>query len=387
VAPPAWYCSRTQAFGRLLESSAGLLKPEFEGLTAKLEGWLTASRRAVLAARDKPEKAVKSEPTDSGVFRVANPLLAARTVDPTLADFVSAPGDFAHALYLHFFRTGDLESLEIAEETLAAVADAGLIAEEPVQVGPTPSTSSDRKTKLAEPHGVDGLLDAYFLTGSRRFFSAGRSLAVRIVNQGSFGAQNVANVASRAVALMKGYEATGDRRWLEASKGLLEALYAWQDGDVDKLRALAPPLAGQWQENLKEGLGRTPWECGVVWNALQYYQRLSGDRSILARLQRSAQWLFQNSSMWNSERQEFIGTPHAALLLAPGLAALFEETGKEQFFEHATGALLKALETPLPIDEPGLFGSVFTTGQYVPWFLSKGFQPSGKRDVSSLIAP
>ena len=38
VAPPAWYCSRTQAFGRLLESSAGLLKPEFEGLTAKLDG-------------------------------------------------------------------------------------------------------------------------------------------------------------------------------------------------------------------------------------------------------------------------------------------------------------------------------------------------------------
>ena len=28
------------------------------------------------------------------------------------ADYVSAPGDFAHALYLHFFRTGDLESLE-----------------------------------------------------------------------------------------------------------------------------------------------------------------------------------------------------------------------------------------------------------------------------------
>jgi hypothetical protein len=48
---------------------------------------------------------------------------------------------------------------------------------------------------------------------------------------------------------------------------------------------------------------------------------------------------------------------------------------------------VRALETPLPIDDPTLFGTVFTAGQYMPWFLSKEFQPSGKRDVSSLIAP
>jgi hypothetical protein len=387
VALPAWYCSRTQAFGRLLESSAGLLKPEFEGLAAKLDGWLIASRRAVLAAREKPEEAGKREPMGYGVFRFANPLLATKAIDSTHADYVSAPGDFARALYLHFFRTGDLESLELTEETLAAVADAGLIAEEPVQVGPIPSISSDTKTKLADPHGVEGLLDAYLFTGSRRFLNAGRSLAVRIGKDGSVGVQNVANVASRSFALMKGYEATGDRRWLETSKGLLETLYAWQDGDVDKLRRLAPTLAGQWHENLKEGLGKTPWECGVVWNALQYYQRLSGDRSVLARMQRSAQWLYQNPSVWNSERKEFTGSPHAALVLAPGLAALFEETGNEQFLEQARAVFMKALETPLPIEDPGLFGSVFTAGQYVPWFLSKEFQPSGKRDMSTLIAP
>ena len=387
VAPPAWYCSRTQAFGRLLESSAGMLKPEFENLTAKLDAWLVASRRAVLAAREKPEEAGKKEPLGYGVFRFANLFPAARAIDSTHADYVSAPGDFARALYLHFFRTGDLESLELAEETLTAVADAGLIADEPLTVGQIRSPSSDSKTKLAEPHGVEGLMDAYLFTGSRRFLNAGRSLAIRTGKEGSLGVQNMATVASRSVALMKGYEATGDRRWLETSKGLLEILYAWQDGDVEKLHRLAPSLAAQSQESLKEGLGKTPWECGAVWNALQYYQRLSGDRSVLPRMQRSAQWLYQNPSVWNSERKEFIGSAQSTLVLAPGLAALFEETGNEQFLEHTRTVFLKALETPLPIEDPGLFGSVFTVGQYIPWFLSKEFQPNGKRDVSSLIAP
>jgi len=387
VAPPAWYCSRTQAFGRLLESSAGLLKPEFESLTAKLDGWLTGSRQAVLAARERPEEAGKKEPVGYGVFRFANPLVTGTTIDAKHADDVSASGDFARALYLYFFRTGDLESLEAAEETLAAVADAGLIAEEPLQVASMPSPLLGSKLRPTEPYGVEGLMDAYFFTGSRRFLNAGRSLAVRVGKEGSVGVQNLANVANRSLALMKGYEVTGDRRWLETSKGLLETLYAWQDGNIEKLRRLAPPLAGQWQENFKEGLGKTPWECGAAWNALQYYQRLSGDRSVLARMQRSAQWLYQNPSLWNSERKEFTGSPHAALVLAPGLAALFEETGNEQFLEQARAVFMKALETPLPIEVPGLFGSVFTAGQYIPWILSKEFQPGAKRDVSSLIAP
>jgi len=387
VAPPAWYCSRTQAFGRLLESSAGLLKPEFENLTANLDSWLTASRRAVLAAREKPEEGGKKGPMGYGVFRFANPLLAATAIDSKQADYVSAPGDFAHALYLHFFRTGELESLELAEETLAAVADAGFIAEEPLQVGPIPSPSLDPKTKLTEPYGVEGLLGAYLFTGNRRFLNAGRSLAVRIGKEGSVGVQDLASLANRLIGLLRGYEGTGDRRWLETTKGLLETLYAWQDGDLDKLRRLSPALATQWQESFKEGFGKTAWECGAVWSALQNYQRLNGDQSVLARMQRSAQWLYQNPNAWDAERKEFIGAPYAGLVLAPGLAALFGETGNEQFLVQAREAFQKGLESPLPLDEPGHFGTVFTSAQYFPWFLSKEFRPGNKRDVSFLDKP
>jgi hypothetical protein len=386
VAPAAWYCSNTLTLGRVLEASASLLKPEFEGLTQKLDAWFTSSREAVLAVREKPEEGGKAWPVGYGVFRFASPLLGTKPPGggaKSVGDRSSA-GDFAHALYLHFFRTGDLKSLELAEEVLAAMADAGLIIEEPLPVRPRPTPSSDPEPKLSEPYGVEGLMDGYLFTGNRRFLTAGQSLAARIAKEGSAGGQDVANVASRAIGLMKGYEAAGERSWLEITKGLIETLYAWQDGDLDKLRKLSPTLAGQWQENFKQGLGKTAWECGGVWSALQHYQRLSGDRSVLARMQRSAQWLYQNPNEWNAERKEFIGAPYAGLALAPGLAGLFEETGNEQFLEQARQAFQKALQTPSPLEEPNLFGTVFATAQYFPWFLSKEFQPGSKRDVSVL---
>ena len=101
------------------------------------------------------------------------------------------------------------------------MADAGLIVEEPVPVGPRPTPSSDPEAKHTEPYGVEGLMDAYLFTGNRRFLNAGRSLAARIAKEGSVGGQDVTNVASRSIVLMKGYEATGDRRWLEAAKVMI----------------------------------------------------------------------------------------------------------------------------------------------------------------------
>jgi len=379
VAPPAWYCSRTQALGRLLESSA-VLKPEFENLTTRLDSWLTASRRAVIAAREKLEPAGTNQPKGYGVFRFANLLFGVRAPDRS-----SSPGNFVHALYLHFFRTGDLESLELAEETLAPVADAGLIAEEPLQLGLRPAPSSNSEPDLGEPYGIEELVDAYLFSSNRRSLEAAVFLAGRIAREERVGALEVGNVARRSIGLMKVYEATGDRRWLETAKRLIETLYAWQDGNLERLRMLAPRLAGQWRENFKEGLGKTAWECAGIWSALEYYQQLSGDRSVLARMERSAQWLYQNPNEWNADKKEFIGAPYAGLALAPGLAALFEETGNAQFLEQARQAFQKAVQTPLPIDEPVLFGGVFSASQHVPWYFSKEFQSRGKRDVSRLI--
>ena len=90
---------------------------------------------------------------------------------------------------------------------------------------------------------------------------------------------------------------------------------------------------------LQGGIREEAWECAAVWSALEYYQRLSGDRSVLVRMERSAQWLYQNPNEWNADKKEFIGAPYAGLTLAPGLAALFEETGNAQFLEQARASV------------------------------------------------
>jgi hypothetical protein len=168
---------------------------------------------------------------------------------------------------------------------------------------------------------------------------------------------------------MKGYEATGDRSWLDSAKALIDTLYAWQDGDLGKLRKLSPALAGQWQESFKEGLGKTALEYGTVWSSLQYYQRLSGDRS-----------LWRNATLSGAAGanggtpKKFIGAP-SGTALAPGLAGLFE-TG----MNPRTSRQLSSAQTPSPL-EMNIFGTVFAPNISV--VSSKEFQPGGKRDVES----
>jgi hypothetical protein len=286
-------------------------------------------------------------------------------------------------LYLHFLRTGNLESLDLAEETLAANSDAGMVEDAPVLNVPKPAQLTGLPVKSAEPYGVEGLLDGYLLSGNRRFLNAGLLLAGRVAREGSVAGKDVARVANRSMALMKAYEVTGDRQLFEAAKKLVEVLCAWQDGDFEKLRHLSPVIASQWQEGLKEGLGRTAKENGEAWRALGHYQRLSNDRSVLARIRRSARWIQQNPREWNAEKKEYLGPPYVGLILASGLAAAAEETDGEALLQQAHSEFKRALDRPLPIDDPGLFGTVFVSAQYCPWLLSK--ESPAKRDVSVVV--
>jgi hypothetical protein len=74
-------------------------------------------------------------------------------------------------------------------------------------------------------------------------------------------------------------------------------------------------------------------------------------------------------------------------MLASELAALSEETADEQFLEQARSDFARALESPSPVEDPGLFGTLFRSAQYFPWFLSKESQSGNKRDVSVLSRP
>ncbi|PYV43278.1 MAG: hypothetical protein DMG06_11215, partial [Acidobacteria bacterium] len=126
LASPRWYCHDTQALGRLPESSESAYKPEYWPLVQKYDEWLVRSRDAVVARRDQVYRSADQELDEYGVFNFGDAIHRVKEEGKA-----SNPGlfwenldyDFPHVLYLHFFRTGDLKSLEVAEESLAHLRD------------------------------------------------------------------------------------------------------------------------------------------------------------------------------------------------------------------------------------------------------------------------
>lgn len=380
TAPPRWYSRETLVLGRLLEFVAAepresekpqnspTLNPEFSGYPQKLENWFFASRNALLAPRM----------SEAGyrVFRFGDPT-ATEKKGPIEETWQNASG-MTHALYTHFFRTGDLKSLAFAEETLARIADEGMAADPGL---------TDREVELPADSmalgEIEGLFDSYAFTQNRRFLDAARLLLAQGLRQAtSGGVRAPAGVASILLAVTRAFEVTGDRRWLDSARWLANVLAIWQDGDIERLAKSAPLLAAKWNEGLRGGLGFSAGESGFAMRVLQHFGELTGDKSWMLRSKRAAEWTERNPQEWDGERRRFVKSPIDGLLIAPALAALFEETKERKYLDWARDAFLAALEAPEPISHPALFGRSFLAGQQFLWFLSNEFPATPKRDVS-----
>lgn len=371
VAPPRWYCRDTRVFGRLLENSSDLLKPELASRVSQIDSWVQKNRDALLASRDESRRVGKSELDGYGVFQFAN-LFALPATQPA----PHLPGDLPHALYLHFFRTGDLKSLEFAGESLAQAADLGLMAE---------SASAAESAAAAT---IEGLFDSFLFTGNRQHLEAARALASRLSRPNAPDqVESMAGAAAAVRALLRSYEVTGDQRWLNSSLSWMALLAAWQDGDTSKLAKLAPRLASRWKESFRESLGETAAECGIVWNVLRHYLEARGDKTLVSRMERCWEWILRNPAEWNADQKWLAGSPLSGMVLAQGLAALSQATGENKYW-NAANELLQASVGPEPVlDSPGLMGACFTAAQEVIGYFSKDSQPESKRDVSVLVKP
>ena len=101
--------------------------------------------------------------------------LSNRKSPETRLDWQQMIGDFSHALYLHFLRVGDLESLELAEQSVAYTADFTRTHESqdvPENMsGPSQAVvlpESTPRAGILRFYQTEGLLDSYLLTGSLR---------------------------------------------------------------------------------------------------------------------------------------------------------------------------------------------------------------------------
>ncbi|MGH9631114.1 MAG: hypothetical protein ACRD7E_22635, partial [Bryobacteraceae bacterium] len=125
VAPPRWYTRDTRALGRLVESSPEAIRPEYWPLVQKYDRWLASCRDAVLAKRDRGYEFEGRRLDEYGMLNFGDALHKLIRNDKR-ADYGihwdTEYYDFPHALFLHFFRTGDLKSLRTAVEAAAHLA-------------------------------------------------------------------------------------------------------------------------------------------------------------------------------------------------------------------------------------------------------------------------
>ncbi len=394
VAPARWYCSDTGALGHMTESSESAYRPEYWGIVQKYDEWLVRSRDASVARRDQPGLLGDQGSDGYGIFRFGGP--TAPSIKKPWSQSLSCL-DFPHALYLHFFRTGDLKSLETAEEGLSFLKD---------QIAYHSDVSAHRLridrlvlSREEEVFGVGallnsrpdsagcypnaGLFDSFLLTGNRRSLEAGHLLSEHALGSDLLSlAPRASVIGDTLLGLLRGYEVFGDRRYVERAEWIVNTVHAWQDADLARLQQLHPRLAESWEDRYKNGYGSEAWTYGIAWEALKEFSEITGRKDIPEYMQRAAEWIYGNSQEWQAEEKQYLRYPNLAIGLAAGLASVYQSTGSRKYWDLALEAFRTPAEHAKPVDDLGSLALYFGSSQRFLWFLSKESEALRKREVS-----
>ncbi len=366
VAPSRWYCRSTRALGKLIESPAADMNAGFRTLAAQVDSWIVDSRDTWKVHRD----ADRESSSGLSLFGASVGQARANTVSPEIPEYT---GGFTHALYMHFLRTGDINSVEAAEDVVAEVADEAL------------ARDQGRALENVGFLEIQGLFDSYLITANRRYLEAAKASLSRMLGQSPDKVfRSPGDVAITLEASVRAYEVTGDRRWLDAARAQADQLAAWQDGNVAQLAKEAQLLASSWAEAYKDALGKSAEESGISMEALRQFADLTHERSWLNRLRRAADWVENNPREWDAENKSFVKSPLVGLAMAPALGAIFEDTGEKKYWNWARSIFSAALGGPKELEHPARLGRSLTSSQQFLWFLSSEFGASGKQEVSSI---
>jgi len=113
-----------------VESSPEAIRPQYWPLVQKYDRWLVACRDAVLAKRDRGFEFLGRRFDEYGMLNFGDALHKI-IPDDRRPDYGihwdTEYYDFPHALFLHFFRTGDLKSFRTAVEAAAHLADVDIL--------------------------------------------------------------------------------------------------------------------------------------------------------------------------------------------------------------------------------------------------------------------
>lgn len=385
VAPAKWYTRETRALGRLVESSAEAIRPEYWPLVQRYDRWLVASRDAVLAKRDRGFEFQGRRFDEYGMLNFGDAMHRLATDDRSPAygiHWETEYYDFPHALFLHFFRSGDMKSFRMAVEAAAHLADVDISHHEiePGRHG-APRTGPGLNHWTRYSNGVfisstswafyknEGLFDRYLLTGDLWSRDVARLSADFGVTYNGLDLQsNTRSIGHGLFAMLKAYEVFGDKKYLDRAHWIIDCVQAWQDGDVERLRSLNTRVV--WDPQFKGGYSHQSWMYGIALEGMAQASQTLGRSEMPGYLRRAADWVFANPKEWNPERRVFLNAPVHSVMLTPGLAYIAETTGGTKYWDVALESFRKQTEEGQVTDRLKLFAQLFRNSQRFPWYLS-----------------
>ena len=384
VAPPRWYTRETRALGRLVESSPDAIQPAYWPLVAKYDQWLTSARDRVLAKRDRAV-AFRGESRDEyGMLNFGDAIHAVEE-DVGRVDYgvhwETEYYDFPHALFLHFFRTGDLASLRTAIEAAAHHADVD-IAHKEVRDGydGAPRTGPGLNHWVRYSNGLfvtggwafyknEGIFDRWLLTGDLWSRDVARLSADYGVTADALDIEsNTRSIGHGLFAMMKAYEVFGDRKYLDRLNWIIDTVHAWQDGDVDRLKRLNP--RARWEPRFKGGYSDGAWTYGIVLEAMAQAHLLTKRPEMPGYMKRAAEWLLANPREWDPAARRFFYYNELAVMLTPGLAYVTETSGDRRYWDIALESFRRQTQEQNATDRLKLFAQHFRNSQRFVWYLS-----------------
>ena len=367
-ASPSWYCRAGQGLGPLSESSPVVYREGLWPLVRRVDGWIERQREWLAespgsrgAGDDNGHGRLGSSGGRPGQESAKTTAKSSRRTDD--------PSDsLAHALYLHFFRTGDPGSLEAAQELVDQWVDSG------VSRRPHPASGGCAASGW-DGHSREPLLYSFLLTGNRRALDAVRSwLEQAAIADEVNPARAPLHAAAVLVGLVRGYQVLGDERYLEKARWIVEVIRAWQDGDWGSLQELSPVNAPRWRAERGEAGGAEPWDRGRLWSALYLNRDWLGRDRVEACLQREAESIRGSLGEWLIRLRTSGKSPEAGVGLASGLAALYESGGDPQHWELALRAFTEAMQDREE-SRSVPSGAISGEAQHFLWYLSRAFEP------------
>ncbi len=367
-APPSWYCRAGQALERLSESSPDVYREGYWPLVRRVDGWIERQRESLAATLDGQGEGDSDGygglGPGGGRLRPENVKIAAKSVRWT----DDRSGSLARGLYLHFFRTGDPRSLEVAEQLVDEWVDFGVSGRpHPVSGGCAPGGW--------DGHGREQLLYSFLLTGNRRALDAARSWLEQVAVADEVNpAQAPRHAAAVLAGLAKGYQVLGDERYLEKAQWIVEVIRAWQDRDWGRLKELSPVNSLRWQAERGPTGVTEPWNRGQLWSALHRNRDWLGRDRVAACLQKEIGSVRVRLGDRLTESRDPGKSPDTGIGLASGLAALYETGGDPEHWELALRVFSEGMQDREAFgSDPA--GAVSGEAQHFLWYLSRAFDP------------